>query len=201
MKIIGLTGGIGSGKSAAARFLAELGAEVVDLDKAGHDVLKKDGRAYKDVIGEFGEQILKPDGEIDRLKLGKIVFNNPEALLRLNKIAHPEIDKLVAEIIDEGHRKGIKVMVLEAAAMLEAARTWQVDEIWVITAEEKTVLERLKTRPGYSDMEIRNRIKSQMTDNNRVKQADVVINNNGTIDALKENINAEWAKLQERIAG
>ena len=83
MKIIGLTGGIGSGKSTAARFLKELGAEVIDLDKAGHEVLKKDGGVYKKVVGEFGEGILKVGGEIDRIRLGEIVFNDREALKRL----------------------------------------------------------------------------------------------------------------------
>lgn len=199
MKVIGLTGGIGTGKSTVARFLAELGAEVVDLDMVGHEVLKKGGRAYKSVFKEFGEGILKPDGEINRSRLGKIVFNNHEALNRLNRIVHPEIDKIVAQKVNESRRKGMKVMVLEAAAMLEAERTWQVDEIWVITAAEKSILERLKARPEYSEVEIKNRIKSQMTNEERLNQANIVINNDGTSDELKEKVKAEWEKLLDRL--
>ena len=148
MKIIGLTGGIGSGKSTAARFLAELGAEVIDLDKTGNEAFKKGGGAYKKAVREFGEGIVGENGEIDRAKLGEIVFNDREALKRLNKIVHPEIDKTVDEKIREYRRQGVKVLVLEAAVMLEAARAWQADEIWVTVANEKTVLERLKERSG-----------------------------------------------------
>jgi dephospho-CoA kinase len=199
MKIIGLTGGIGSGKSTVARFLKELGAEVVDLDKVGHDVLIKGSSAYARVVREFGHGILKFDGEIDRTWLGKIVFNSHEALNQLNQIVHPEIDKIVAQKVTENRRKGVKVMVLEAAAMLEAERTWQVDEIWVTTASEETVLERLKARLNYSETEIKNRIKSQMIDEERVKQATVVINNDCTLDELKERVKAEWVRLLGRV--
>lgn len=148
MKVIGLTGGIGSGKSTAARFLASLGAEVIDLDKVGHGALKKGSGAYKQAIREFGVGILDKDREIDRAKLGEIVFNDQQALNRLNKIVHPEIDKTVDEKIRECRRRGVKVLVLEAAAMLEAAKARQADEIWVTIAPEKNVLNRLKNVPA-----------------------------------------------------
>src|SRR4030042_484406 len=198
MKVIGLTGGIGTGKSTAARFLAELGAGVVDLDKAGHETLKKGVAAYKSVVGEFGEGILKADGEIDRARLGKIVFSDREALKRLNKITHPEIDKTVQKRVNEARQKGVKVIVLEAAAILEADRSWQGEGIWVTTVKKKTVLKRLKARPGYTEAEAKRRIKSQMTNEERIKQAHVVIKNDGTIDELKAKVKAEWERLQGR---
>jgi len=199
MKIIGLTGGIGSGKSTAAQFLAELGAEVVDLDKAGHEALKKGGAVYNEVVKEFGEGILDYEGEIDRTRLGRIVFKDSEALKRLNAIVHPAIDRVVENKVSESRRKGIKVVVLEAAAMLEAEKTWQVDEVWVIKSKKKTVLSRLKERSGYTEAEAKRRIRSQMTDRERIKHADVVINNDGTPEELRGKIKAEWEKLLERI--
>jgi dephospho-CoA kinase len=199
MKIVGLTGGIGSGKSTAAGFLKELGAEVIDLDKAGHEALKKDGGAYEKVVEEFGVGVLDEKGEIDRARLGKIVFKDKKALKRLNKIAHPVIDKFVEKKVSECRRKGIRVLVLEAAAMLEAEKTWQVDEIWVTTADDKVVVNRLKTRPGFSEEDVKRRISSQMMNSERLKQADVVIDNNGTLEELKARVKAAWAKLRGRI--
>ncbi len=199
MKIIGLTGGIGSGKSVAARFLAELGAEVIDLDKAGHEALVKGGSAYKKAVKEFGEGILKKDGEIDRSRLGEIVFKDYKALQRLNKIVHPVIDKTVAKKRREFRRKGIKVLVLEAAAMLEAEKAWQVDEIWVTTAPEKTVLERLKERSGFNEGEAKSRIDSQLANDERIRQAKVIINNDATLFELRRKVKAEWEKLLKRL--
>ncbi len=199
MRIIGLTGGIGSGKSAASGILEELGAEVIDLDKVGHDALKKDGGAYEKVVKEFGEEILDDKGEIDRARLGQIVFKDKAALKRLTSIVHPVIDDFVEQKVSECQEKGVEVLVLEAAAMLEAARTWQVDEVWVTTTDEKTVVERLKERPWYSEGDVWSRIRSQLTNAARIRQADVVINNNGTLEELKAGVKAEWAKLLKRL--
>ena len=199
MRIIGLTGGIGSGKSTAAGFLKELGAEVIDLDKVGHEALKKGGGAYEKVVKEFGEEALDAEGEIDRAKLGKVVFNDKTALKRLSGMVHPVIDAYIAQKVDECHRQGVDVLVLEAAALLEAQRTWQVDEVWVTTTDAKTVLERLKERPGYSEADAWSRIRSQLTNVTRIRQSDLVINNNGTLDDLKARVKVEWEKLQGRL--
>jgi dephospho-CoA kinase len=202
MKIIGLTGGIGCGKSTVAQLLKELGATVYDLDKIGHDIIQKNGGAYKQVLSVFGDGILAPDGEIDRLALGKIVFNNPEALKRLNSITHPAIDEKINNIekgIKEGNIKGRKVIVMEAAAMLEANRAWQADEIWVVTCPEPDVIGRIKGRPGYDEETAKSRIHSQMTNEERLKKADVVIDNNGTPGELKIKVTKEWNKLLKRL--
>jgi dephospho-CoA kinase len=199
MKIIGLTGGIGSGKSTAARFLVGLGAQVIDLDKVGNEALKKGNNAYKKAVQEFGSTILCKDGEIDRAKLGKIVFSDRAALKRLNNIVHPEIDKTVTEKTKDCLNRGIKVMVLEAAAMLDMGKEEQVDEVWVTTTPEKVVLNRLMQRSGYNEAETKARIHSQMTNKERIKKAKVVINNDGSLDTLKARVQAEWEKLLKRL--
>jgi dephospho-CoA kinase len=179
--------------------LAELGAEVIDLDEVGHDALKKGTGAYKKAVWEFGEGILSKDGEIDRSKLGTLVFSDPAALKRLNKIVHPEIDKAVAKKVKEYRQRGVKVVVLEAAVMQEAAKTSQADEIWVTIAPEATILGRLKERSGFSDKDVEARIQSQITNAQRIKKADAVINNDGTLDELKAKVKAEWEKLLKRL--
>ncbi len=199
MKVIGLTGGIGSGKSTVSQFLKELGAAVYDLDKIGHDVIQKNGGVYKQVLSAFGDGILAADGEIDRIKLGKMVFGNPDALKRLNSIVHPAIDKKINKDIEEGRLHGVKVMVMEAAAMLEAGRAWQADEIWVVMAPETAIIERIRVRPGYNEDIAKSRIHSQMTNGERIKKADIVINNDGTAEELKYKVVNEWNKLVKRL--
>ena len=199
MKMIGLTGGIGSGKSTVARFLKKLGAEVVDLDKVGNEVIKKPKYTYLKLVREFGETILNKDGEIDRTKLGKIVFSDPPALERLNSIVHPEIDKFIVEKTKDCLHQSIEVLVLEAAAMLEAKRDWQVDEIWVTITPDNIALQRIKDRPGYGEAEAKARIRSQMTNEERIKRANVVINNDGTLDELEARVKIEWEKLIKRL--
>jgi dephospho-CoA kinase len=199
MKVIGLIGGIGSGKSTVAQFLAELGAVIVDLDRVGHEVLKKGSQAYKQVVSEFGKDILKSSGEIDRSKLGRIVFDSHEALIRLNRIVHPAIDNIISSEIMKYRRQGVKVVVLEAAAMLEAGKTAQVEELWVTVAPEATVLRRILERGGLSEQEIRTRIKAQLSNEERIRQADVVIDTDGTLDELKGRVAEEWQKLLTRL--
>jgi dephospho-CoA kinase len=199
MKVIGLTGGIGSGKSTVTQFLAELGAVIVDLDKVGHEALRKGSQAWEQAVSEFGKDILTAGGEIDRRKLGKIVFSNREALKRLNQIVHPAIDNIVKTKVEKYRRQGVKVVVLEAAAMLEAGKTKQVDELWVTIAPEVTVLKRVIEKGGLSKKETRARIKAQLSNEKRIRQADVVIDTDCTLDELKDRVATEWQKLQARL--
>ena len=199
MKIIGLTGGIGSGKSTVARFLEEMGAVIVDLDRVGHEVLRKGNQAYEQVVGEFGKGILEASGEIDRSKLGRVVFDSHEALIRLNRIVHPAIDNVVNSEIEKYRRQGIKVAALEAAAMLEAGKTAQADELWVTIAPEVTVLRRIVERGGLSKQETKARIKAQLSNKERIRQADVVIDTDCTLDELKDRVATEWEKLLGRL--
>ena len=198
MKVIGLTGGIGSGKSTVAQFLEELGAVFMDLDKVGHEVLKQE-EVREMLVSEFGRDILASDGEIDRARLGRLVFNDPEKLSRLNTITHPAIDKTTSDRLEDYRQKGTRVAVLEAAAILEAGRGQVFDEIWVTIAPEEVALDRLAGRAGFSREEAEERLRSQLSNEERIRQADVVIGTDCTLDELKERVAAEWHKLLGRL--
>jgi len=198
MKVVGLTGGIGSGKSTVSGFLKELGAAVIDADRMGHEVFKLDTEAWQEVVAAFGKEILAPDGEIDRRKLGKIVFDDYEALARLNQIMHPRIYALVKTLIEEYRRQGVRVVVVEAPVLLEAGRPSlvdEVDEVWVTVAPESTVLKRLKKKLGLSELESMARIRSQLPPEEKTKHADVVIDTDCSLDELKSRVKKLWQKL------
>jgi len=192
MKVIGLTGGIGSGKSTVSKFLAELGAVILNADEVGHEALKPDTEIWRKVVAAFGRQILTPDGNIDRKKLGEIVFGNPKYLSRLNQIMHPRMYDMVKAQLEEHREQETRVVVLEAPLLLEAGWTPLVDEVWVTTAPEATVLKRLEERTGLSQAESVARIRSQLPLEERVKQADVVINTDCDLNELKSRVKELW---------
>ena len=195
MKVIGLTGGIGSGKSRVAGFLAGLGVVIIDADKVGHEVLEGDGEARRQVIDTFGQNIIAPDGKIDRRKLGNIVFNSTEALSRLNRIMHPRISEVVKAQLGQYRRQGVDIVVIEAPLLIEAGWNMKVDEVWVTTAPRAAILKRLE-RLGLSRTEAMARIRSQLPDRKRVKHADVVINTDCSLDELKVKAGKLWQRLQ-----
>jgi len=198
MKVIGLTGGIGSGKSTISKFLAEMGAVIINADEVGHEALKPDSEAWHQVVAAFGRQVLSADGSIDRQKLGEIVFGHPGGLSRLNRIMHPRMYDMVRERLEEHRRRGAGVVVLEAPLLLEAGWTSLVDEVWVTTAPEAVVLERLKRRSGLSPTESRSRIRSQLSPAERVKHADVVIATDVTPEQLRSRLKALWQEVLSR---
>jgi len=195
MKVIGLTGGIGSGKSTIARFLGELGAVIIDADKVGHEALKPGTEIWREVVASFGRQIVTNDGTIDRKKLGDIVFRDPDSLSRLNHIMHPRMYDMVKARLEEYRRQGVALAVVEAPLFLEAGWTPLVDEVWVVVAPEPAVLEQLKVRAELTESQVRARIRSQMRDEEWVKQAHVVINNNGSLDELRAKVEKLWPRL------
>lgn len=194
-KVIGLTGGIGSGKSTVSQFLKELGAVIIDADKVGHEAFQPDTEAWREVVATFGREILTTSGEIDRKKLGEIVFHNAESLSRLNRIMHPRMSEMMKAQIEEYRRQGVAVVVLEAAVLIEANWTPLLDEVWVTVAPEAMVLRRLKAQRRLNEEQTRARLRSQMPAGERVKHADVVINNDGDIDQLKAKVKELWARL------
>ena len=196
MKVIGLTGGIGSGKSTVSQFLAELGAVTLNADEVGHEALKPNTEIWREVVAAFSRQILTPDGNIDRKKLGKIVFGNPESLSRLNQIMHPRMYDMVKAQLEEYRRQGVGIVVLEVPLLLEAGWTSLVDEVWVTTASEDTALKRLEEQCGMSRDECLTRIRSQLPSAERVRHADVVINTDCDLDELKSRVKEMWRKLE-----
>ncbi|MGA2411410.1 MAG: dephospho-CoA kinase [Candidatus Binataceae bacterium] len=199
MLTIGVMGGIGSGKSTVTAMLAELGAPVIDADKVGHAIYAPDGPAYPDMIAAFGDAILAPDRTIDRRKLGPIVFADPNALKRLNAIVHPKMFTRMREMIDAMRANGErKPIVVEAAILIEA--NWQplFNEIWLIVAARERVIERVERDRGLKPEQTEARIKAQLSDGERRKHASLVINNDGSIEALREQVAKVWAAAKTR---
>ena len=196
MRIIGLTGGIGSGKSTVSQFLAELGAVVIDTDKVGHEAFKPGTESWQRVVAAFGRSVVTADGNIDRKKLGEIVFDSSVELLKLEQIIHPAISEIVIARIEEYRQQGVKVVVLEVPLLVEAGWASLVNEVWVTTAPEPVILRRLEERTGMTEQESLARMRSQLTSEERLKHADTIIDTNCTLDELREKIKELWHKLQ-----
>ena len=195
-RIIGLTGGIGSGKSTVSQYLAKLGAVIIDADKVGHEAYSPNTDAWRKLVKTFGNRILTSDNTIDRKKLGAIVFGNPEELARLNAIIHPQITKIVKKRIDDYRRKGINVIVLDAPVLFEANAKSLVDEVWVVVADEAAVIKRTLARTGLLEEQVRSRIHSQMSNEERIKRAQVVIHNDGTMQELRKKVKELWEQIK-----
>jgi dephospho-CoA kinase len=196
MVVIGLTGNLGTGKTEVAQRLAELGAIVINADELGHELLQPNTRTYREVVAAFGKSILRQSGKIDRQKLGQLVFADPAALNKLNRIMHPRIYEIVRQKIEEHRQAGARVVVLEAALLIEASWKPLLDQVWVTTAPEATITERLKQSRGLSQEQVLARLKAQMPQKEKMKQADVVINTDCPIDQLRASITELWNKLQ-----
>jgi dephospho-CoA kinase len=192
MFVIGLIGGIGSGKSSVSEILNSLGVDVIDADKVGHEVYIPDSEGWRKVISVFGQGIVDQQNEIDRKKLGAIVFGDPKEMDKLNKLMHPIMYKLIQEKINKLADNGVEFVVLEAAILLEA--NWQplTDEIWLAKADQEIVIERVQLRNKFTREEIIKRIQSQMSNEEREKHADIVISNDGTLEELKETVRSLW---------
>ena len=200
MLVIGLTGGIGTGKSEAARHMVSLGARLIDADVVGHEAYTPHAEAWRQVVEAFGEGILGPNNEIDRRALGAIVFSDPQQLSRLNGIMHPLMARMVQEKIDGFRDQGAGIVVVEAALLFEAGWNSLVQEVWVTDASEDAVIHRLAQRNGMSEEEARKRLASQMTRAERLERADIVIDNSGDVAEMQTAIDELWAtRVKERI--
>ena len=199
MLTIGLTGGIGSGKSTVTKILADLGAPIIDADKVGHAIYAPGGPAYDDMIAAFGTGILADDRTIDRRKLGPIVFADPAALKRLNSIVHPKMFARMREMIDAMRAGGeAKPIVVEAAILIEANWLPLFNEVWLVVASKERVIERVERDRGLAREQTEARIKAQLSDDERRKHASIVIVNDGTIDDLRATLAEVWRAALER---
>lgn len=200
MKVIGLTGGIGTGKSTVTQFLAELGAVILDADKIGHEAFAPGTKAFQEVVNVFGPEVVT-NGKIDREKLGKIVFNNPEARSRLNRIMHPQIREMIVARLEEYRKQGINMVVVEAALLLEAGWNSLVDQIWVAVAPQKTVLQRLEKRSGLEREKSLARIRAQLPQAEREKHAHVIIDTDCSLEELRAKVKRLWQSLRTENKG
>ncbi|MBJ6726561.1 dephospho-CoA kinase [Geomesophilobacter sediminis] len=197
MRIIGLTGGIASGKTTVARLFEELGAAVVDADQLARDVVCPGEEAYQAIVATFGDQILQGDGTLNRAALGAIVFADPAARRTLEGITHPAIaqqaQKRLAALRAAGHR----IVFYVAPLLIEAGVTSRVDEVWVVYLDRETQLRRLMARDGLSREAAQQRIDSQMSMEEKRRYGKVVIDNSGDLAALKEQVLRIWREEVE----
>lgn len=199
MHVIGLTGGIASGKSTVAGFFRDHLIPVIDADVLGHRTYEPGTDTFAAVVEAFGQDVVAPDGTIDRKVLGGKVFGKPEELKRLTDIVWPGIRRLASEELSELEVAGNRLAVLEAAVLLEAGWEDLCDEIWVVVVEPELAIKRLAERNGLDEEAARARIASQLSNAERVAKADVVIENNGSLDELQARLRDAWDALQQRL--
>ncbi len=197
MIVIGLTGGIASGKSTAAEQLRKNGAHVIDADRVGHRVYEPGSPGFQKVVNEFGHDLVNTDGTINRQVLGGKVFGDPAQMKRLTDIAWPEIRRMAAEEIEAERARGTtKVVVLEAAVLIEAEWTDLVDEVWVVYVKPEVARDRLMARNNLTAEQAQARIDSQLSNKERLALADVKIDNSESVEELIKKVDARWKKLQ-----
>ena len=199
--IIGLTGGIASGKSTVATTLQSWGAYVIDADKLGHRAYVKGTDAFHKVVAQFGEDVVGADGEVDRRALGAKVFGEGGSLKQLTDIVWPAIyDMAAAEIKQSLDSNPNTVVVLEAAVLIEAGWQSLVDEIWVTTVDPSTAIERASARDGVDADAVQARIDAQLSNAERSAEAAVVIDNSADEPQLLAQLENHWKNLQERCS-
>jgi len=191
---VGLTGGIGAGKSEVSRLLASYGAVIVDADKIAREVVEPGTPGLAAVVEEFGDEVLAPDGTLDRPKLGGIVFSDPEKLKALNAIVHPLVGARSAEL--EASAGPDAVVVHDVPLLTENGLAPLYDLVVVVDAAPQTQLDRLVRLRGMAEDEAKSRMAAQATREQRLAAADLVIDNDGPLAALEPQVRAVWERLR-----
>ena len=198
MLLVGLTGGIASGKSTVSALLAERGAEVIDADHIARQVVMPGTPAWCKIRDHFGPGVLHPDGQLDRQALADIVFADKSKLALLNEITHPAIFARIADRLEAHHGQDV-VVVLDAALLVEAGLAGGVDVVVVVHSPREIQVERLAAK-GVGATDARNRIASQLEPEKRLASADIVIDNGGSLEDLGRQVDKLWEDLQARLA-
>ena len=197
MLIVGLTGGIASGKSLVTRVLRDLGAHIIDADKIVHDLLAPGQDACREVVGHFGKGIQLPDGSIDRRKLGDIIFNHPEERAWLNQCIHPRVfEAYNHQVRHLSERQPDAIVIMDAALLIETGYHKHMDRLMVVYADQKAQMQRLMERDRFTLEQAMARISSQMPLDEKRKYADFVIENTGTREATEQQTREVFAKLK-----
>ena len=193
MLVVGLTGGIGVGKSEVANILANLGAPIIDADHEGHEAYKHGTIGWRRIVEIFSSEVLAQDGEIDRQKLATLIFNDPDARAWLNAAIHPLIREQVRRIIRYYQEEGMRIIVLDAALLYQANWNDLCDEVWLVTSSPiDLIYERLSKR-GLTVEDIKKRLDSQGDLKSLIDRADVHIENSHSIERLHQTVHSIWA--------
>lgn len=195
MKRIGLTGGIASGKSTAAAILKECGAVIIDADAAAHQLAEQGQPLYEAYVRHFGRGILRPDGSLDRRRLGQLVFTQAEEKAWLDRTSHPLIRAAMKKKIEEAEQQGVKAVILDIPLLFETGWQKQLDETWLIYVPEDIQLQRLQQRNGYPRAEALSRMRAQLPIEEKRKLADRVIDNTGSREELRRKLIRLWQGL------
>ena len=198
MLSVGLTGGIGSGKSAVTRALAARGAAVVDADVVAREVVAPGTPGLAAVVEAFGEQVLRADGSLDREALGKRVFSDPEQLARLNAIVHPRVGERTAQLMAEAEASGARILVHDVPLLVENGLAGLYDVVVVVAASPATQLERLVGLRGMTEQDARARIAAQAPLADKLAVADHVVHNDGSRQELSSQVQQLWRELERR---
>jgi len=190
--LIGLTGNIGTGKSTVARMLAELGAETIDADQVAHEVMRAGASAHAAIVATFGPEVLSSNGEIDRSRLGALVFADPAALARLEAIVHPATLEAVAARVAAA---AADVVVIEAIKLIEAGMAAGYDSVWVTTCRPEQQIQRIMEGRGLSRAEAEQRVRAQPPQEKKIAHADVVIDTSGALEWTREQVQVAWERL------
>jgi dephospho-CoA kinase len=189
MRVFGLTGNIGSGKSTVAAMLRDAGIPVLDADRISKEVTAPGGRAYDAVVQAFGKGIVRDDGSIDRKRLGEIVFSDPASRERLERIAHPAILEAMKEEIAGIERKGHRAAVVEATLIHETGRKGLFDAVISVTCDRETAISRLAARDGMSRGQAEARLRAQMDADQKAEASDYVIDNSSSTEETSRQVN------------
>ncbi|WP_376789274.1 dephospho-CoA kinase [Thermoflexus sp.] len=188
--LIGLTGNIACGKSTVARMLAEKGAYIIDADAIAHEVIRKGTPAYESILRRFGEEILGPDGEIDRRRLGAIVFRDPRAMQDLEAVVHPAVLEEIQRRVQACSQA--PAIVIEAIKLIESGLAWACDTLWVVTCPEPEQIRRLVIERGFAEEEARIRVHAQPPQEEKIRHADVIIDNSGDLEMTRRQVERAW---------
>ena len=195
--VLGLTGGVASGKTTVARFFAERGARIVDADALARQVVEPGRVAYREIVQTFGRGVLLADGQIDRHELGARVFADPALRQKLNAITHPRIRRAARRAINAHLRDGARVVLYEAALLVETGYYRKLDGLIVVSLSEAMQLERLERRDGLDRRTARRRLRSQLPLAEKLAVADHVIDTSGPFAATRRQVRKLWAALEE----